>query len=71
MTTGDILKRILYDTYTYDKNFSALAGRLDTAEKFSNAYDLRVSLESFMAVEEILHGFYLFYDKNEAQKENN
>ena len=62
----DILKRILYDTYTYDKNFSALAGRLETAEKFSNAYDLRVSLESFMAVEEILHGFYLFYDKNEA-----
>lgn len=62
----DKAKRLIYDIYVFDNNFSALSGTLGSAEKFSNAYDLRKSLESFMSVDENLHGFYIFYDKSEA-----
>jgi len=59
-------KKLIYDIYVFDNNFSVLTGETGSAEKFSNAYDLRKSLESYMAVDENLHGFYIFYDKAEA-----
>lgn len=65
-TEMDVVKKIIYDVYVFDGNFLALSGKLDSAEKFSNAYDLRQSLKGFMAVDNDLHGFYIFYDANEA-----
>lgn len=62
----EIVRKIIYDIYVFDDNFRALSGRLNSAEKFSNAYDLRQSLEGFMDVDNTLHGFYIFYDVNEA-----
>ncbi len=65
-TEMDIIRKIVYDTYAFDQNFSVLSRNPNAAEKFSNAYDLRQTLESFMSIDNYLHGFYIFYDKKEA-----
>lgn len=56
------VRRILYDTYSYDRNFLALTGNLSVVEAYSNAYDLSQTLYGQMLVDEELHGFYIFYE---------
>lgn len=56
------IRRILYDVYSYDENYRKLSGDLSDVEKYSNAYELRRTLNSQMLVDEELQGFYIFYD---------
>ena len=61
----EYIKMTLYDIYTNNENFNALARGADAGVSYSHAYDLRQMVSSQMNIDDRWHAFYLFYNNNQ------